>query len=156
MIDRRPVTTAVAAMLATASGMPVGRGRIPRSTADPTKLVDPPYYVLYLVDAALGGAPLADDNEDLTLIYQVTSVSGPNPAEPGSSGTTDQTEWMADKARKAFLARDPGTGLWVNTLTVAGAKVTGRRLDTEPGGTNDPADAIISYVQRFGIDLTSA
>jgi hypothetical protein len=46
--------------------------------------------------------------------------------------------------------------LWVVALTVAGAKVMCRELETEPGGTSDPTDAIISYVQRFRFDLTPA
>jgi hypothetical protein len=39
---------------------------------------------------------------------------------------------------------------------VPGAKVICRELDTEPGGTSDPSDAIMSYVQRFRFDLTAA
>jgi hypothetical protein len=63
---------------------------------------------------------------------------------------------MADKAREAFLARDPATGLWLHQITIPGVKNRSRSLETEPGGTNDPADAIIGYVQRFRLDLTPA
>lgn len=149
MIRRQPVTVALAAMLASATSLQVGRGRQPANAAQH-------YYILYSLDTTTGGPPLADDNDDISLVYQLTSVSGPDPAKPGSSGSVDQVEWMADKARETFLGRDPVTGLWLRTLTVPGAKNTCREIDTEPGATNDPADAIISYVQRFRFDLTPA
>jgi hypothetical protein len=148
VIDKRLAAKAVHALLATATGKPVGDGRMPQA--------DPPYYLLYVVDTTVTGAPLADDNEDMTLIVQVTSVSGPDPAKPGSSGTLEQAMWMADKARRAFLARDPATGEWVNPLVLDGVKNTARSVEIEPGGTSDPNDAIINDVQRFRFDLTGA
>ncbi|MEV6165683.1 hypothetical protein AB0L71_27985 [Streptomyces sp. NPDC052052] len=149
MIQRLPVTMALSALLASATGLPVGRGRKPEDTI-------PPYYLLYAVPAAVSGAPFSDLNEDASFVYQVTSVSGPDPSDPDSHGVADQAEWMADKARTAILGRDPGTGLWLHQLVIPGARVIGRSLDTEPGATNDPSDAIMSYVQRFRLDLTSA
>ncbi|MEU9014245.1 hypothetical protein AB0D12_31650 [Streptomyces sp. NPDC048479] len=149
MIDRLPVTMALSAMLATASGMPVGRGRRPTGA-------EPPYYLLYAMPVTLSGPPLEDENADASLIYQVTSVSGPTTELPDSYGTQDQAEWMGDKARQVFLGRDPGTGLWLYPLSVTGARNTARSLDIEAGAMNDPADAIISYVQRFRFDLTPA
>ena len=148
MIDKRAVTKAVAALLAAATNKPVGLGVMPQA--------DPPYYIVYSLDPTFSGAPLADDNEDLSVVYQITSISGPDPTKASSTGSLDQAEWLADKARKAFLERDPATGLWLRELAVAGAKVMCRELETEPGGTSDPADAIISYVQRFRFDLTPA
>ncbi|MFF9632875.1 hypothetical protein [Streptomyces fradiae] len=155
MIARRPVSLAVQALLATATGLPVGRGRIP---AGPTagSQAAPPYYLLYLLGTTLHGPPLADENPDATFVYQVTSVSGPKPGVTGSAGSIDQAEWMADKAREALLARDPATGLWLRPLTVPGVKNTGRSLDTEPGESSAPDDAIITYVQRYRFDLTPA
>ncbi|MGW5003236.1 hypothetical protein ACWEP8_36910 [Streptomyces hydrogenans] len=149
MIDRLPVTKAVAATLATASGKPVGRGSIPLGA-------EPPYYLLTVVSTTPGGAPLADENEDLSIVYQVTAVTGPAPSTAGSYAVADQAEWLADKARRAFLARDPDTGQWLHPITVVGARVIGRSLDTEPGGSRDDSDAIIDNVQRFRLDLTSA
>lgn len=148
MIDKRAVTAALAALLTTETGKPVGLGRMPQST--------PPYYILDSVDTSLSGAPFADDNEDISLVYQVTSVSGPDPKVVSSTGTLDQAELLADKARAAILRRDPATGLWAAALDVPGATVMCRELETEPGGTSDPSDAIISYVQRFRFDLTPA
>ncbi|MFE9461714.1 hypothetical protein [Streptomyces californicus] len=148
MIARLPVTMALSALLASATNTPVGRGRKPVNT-------NPPYHLLQAVSAQTSGAPFTDLNEDITLVYQVTSISGPDPNRPDSHGVADQVEWMADKVRRAILGRDPETGLWLHPLVVPGVKVIGRSLDTEPGGSSDPADAIMSYVQRFRFDLTS-
>jgi hypothetical protein len=117
---------------------------------------NPPYYLLYPLDTGLDGPPLADTHDDITLVYQVTSVSGPDPTRPGSAGTLDQAELLADKARAAILGRDPASGEWSHPLTIPGAKVMCRELDVEPGGTTDPTDGIISYVQRFRLALTPA
>ena len=148
MIARLPVTMALSALLTSATSIPVGRGSKPPDVA-------PPYFLLHTVTAQTGGAPFADLNEDSSLVYQVTSVSGPDPVKPDSHGVADQAEWMADKARTAILGRDPATGLWLHQLTIPGVRVIGRSLDTEPGGTSDQSDAIMSYVQRFRFDLTS-
>lgn len=149
MIDRQPVSKALAALLASVSGRPVGRGKKPPNAGQH-------YYVLYSLDTAIDGAPLTDMGEDLSPVYQVTSVSGPDPSKPGSVGDPDQVEWMADKARKVFLGRDPATGLWLHPLTLPGISVMGRALDIEAGATSDASDGIISYVQRFKFYLTSA
>lgn len=148
MIARRLVTAAASGLLVSATGRPVGLGRMPQSA--------PPYYLLYSLDTTVGGAPFADLLEDISLVYQLTTVSGPDPALPASAGTLEQAELWADKARTAFLGRDPATGLWLHPMTVAGAKVMRRELEAEPGGTSDPSDGIISYVQRFRFDLTPA
>ncbi|MGW1468552.1 hypothetical protein ACWCPT_29925 [Streptomyces sp. NPDC002308] len=148
MIDRRPFTTALAALLVSATGMPVGRGRMPDAA--------PPYLLLYSLDGATTGAPFADEHEDASFVYQVTCVSGPDPSRPGSAGAVDQVEWLADKVKRAVLGRDTGTGRWAVPLAIPGVKVMCRDPDVEPGATNDPADAIISYVIRFRFDLTPA
>ncbi|MEU0624977.1 hypothetical protein ABZ329_29470 [Streptomyces rubiginosohelvolus] len=149
MIARRPVTIALAALLASASNRPVGRGKKPPGNPQH-------YYILYSLDTTLDGSPLTDENEDLSPVYQVTSVSAPDPKRPDSSGDPDQVEWMADKARETFLGRHPGTGLWLHPIVIAGVSVMGRSLDVEAGGSSDPPDAIMSYVQRFRFDLTPA
>lgn len=149
MISRLPVTMALSALLASATPWPVGRGTTPSGAI-------PPYLLLYSVDAQVGGAPFADENEDISLVYQVTSVSGPDPSHPGSTGIADQSELMGDKIRRAILGRDPATGLWLYPLTIPGVSVMCRELDTEAGGTNDPTDGIMGYVQRFRFGLTPA
>ena len=147
MISRRLVTNAAVAALTSGSGKPVGRGRLPEAK--------PPYYVLYVVDYSVSGAPLADLSEDASVVLQVTSVSGPDPADPGSYGTQEQQEWLTDTAREVFLGRDPVTGLWLHDLTVPGARVISRSLEIEPGEASAPPDAIMSAVQRFRLGLTS-
>ncbi|WP_416520007.1 hypothetical protein [Streptomyces achromogenes] len=147
MIKRRAVTAALKTLLES-TGRPVGLGKMPQA--------QPPYFILYDVDTSVSGAAFADDNEDLSVVYQVTTVSGPDPTVQSSTGSLDQAEFWADKAREAILRRDPDTGQWATALTVAGARVVCRKLETEPGGTSDPTDGIISYVQRFRFDLTPA
>lgn len=149
MIRTRPFTTALAGLLATASQKPVGLGRRPDGA--PTH-----YYILWRIDRATGGAPFSDLNEDATLIYQVTCVSAPDPADPDSFGTQDQLEWLEDKAREVILGRSTATGVWLHPITVPGIKVMSRLPDVEPGGTPDPTDGIMSSNSRFRFDLTSA
>ncbi|BCK74006.1 hypothetical protein Srufu_079590 (plasmid) [Streptomyces libani subsp. rufus] len=151
MIERRLVTNALTGLLATATSLPVGKGVLPTGAANATA-----YYVLSPLDSTLSGAPYPDMNEDLSLVVQITSVSAPDKTRPGSAGTLEQAEGLADKARAAFLARNPVTGQWTNPLTVTGVRCMCRELEVEAGAMNDPADGIISYVQRFRFDLTPA
>jgi hypothetical protein len=148
VIKSRVFTDALITTLATASGKPVGHGR--RPDGNPTN-----YYIVYRVDRTTGGAPFSDLNEDATLIYQVTSVSAPDPQDPDSFGTQSQLEWLEDKAREVILGRSPVTGQWLHDLNPTGMKVIARRPDVEPGGTSDPADGIMSSAIRFAFDLTS-
>lgn len=149
MIRTRVFTNALQAMLATGSGKPVGKGRRPDGTPGS-------YYILYRVDRQTDGAPYTDLNEDATLVYQITAVSGPDPNDPDSYGTQDQLEWLEDKAREVILGRNPGTGVWLHPLTVPGIRVMARLPDIEPGGTPDPSDGIMSSASRFAFKLNSA
>ncbi len=154
MIEKRLVTDWVETTLAAGTGMPVGRGRAP------TDGKPPPFHLLYSVDTAVSGAPYADLNEDGSFVYQITHVSGPDPRIAQSTADLDQLEWMADKTRTVFLGRDPGTGLWLNPMTISGLSCMRRSLDIEwggqPGGTSEQEAAIMTYVQRFRFDLTPA
>ncbi|TXS39689.1 hypothetical protein [Streptomyces sp. t39] len=150
MISRRKFSRAACQLLAAESEMPVGRGKAP------VDVEHPPYYLAYAMGLELPNETLADEHADASIVIQFTAVSGPDPEIPDSGGNLDQVEWMADKAREVFLARDPATGLWLHEINVPGVRVYGRSLETEAGGTNDPADAIIGYVQRFRFDLTPA
>jgi hypothetical protein len=148
VISTRVFTNALIAMLAAGTGKPVGKGRRPDGSPSD-------YYILWRVDRATDGAPYTDLNEDATLIYQVTSVSAPDPQDPDSFGTQSQLEWLEDKAREVILGRSPVTGQWLHDLNPTGMKVIARRPDVEPGGTSDPADGIMSSAIRFAFDLTS-
>lgn len=153
MIEKRLVTNWVVETLSTASGKPVGRGR------QPSGVDDPPYYLVYSVDTSVSGAPFADRSEQASLVYQVTSVSGPDLDVAQSTATQEQTEWLADKARTAILGRDPATGLWLHPFTVPGISCMTRTLETEwgggPGGTPEQEAAIMTYAQRFRFGLTT-
>lgn len=150
MIDTRTVTNGLIALLAAATGKPVGPGRRPDAMEDPSH-----YYIVYFITRTTTGAPFADLNEDAELTYQVTSVSGPDPDDADSYGTQDQLQWLDDTARRAVLGRDPATGLWLHEMTVPGARVTGRRPAGEAGETPDASDAIMSSAQRFTLTVSS-
>ncbi|MCI3279091.1 hypothetical protein [Streptomyces cylindrosporus] len=149
MIDKRPFTKALAALIAAATGKQVGEGRRP----DGAGLSH--YYILYALPGTFSGAPISDLTEDATLTYQVTSVSGPDPADPDSYGTQDQLQWLDDKARRAILERNPVTGKWLNPLAAPGIKVMSRQHAGEAGETPDATDAIMSSAQRFTFQVTS-
>lgn len=153
MLMRRPFTDALLALITSGTGKPCGDTQIPDAGAG---LADPPYYLLYPMPATLSGAPYADLNEDATWVYQLTAVSGPDPDVPNSRPARAQAEWMADKARAVVLDRNPVSGLWLHPISVPGLSVMARAMEAEPGVTNDPADAIISYVQRFAFQVTAA
>lgn len=149
MIDTRTFTDALTAMLAAATGQPVGKGR--RPDGNPSH-----YYIVHFITRSDDGAPFTDDNEDAELTYQIDSVSGPDPQDPDSYGTQDQVHWMDDKARKAILARNPVTRAWLHDLTIPDGKVIGRRAAGGAGETPDASDAIMSSAPRFTFSVTSA
>ncbi len=148
MIENRAFSDALLSMLTAATGTPVGDGRRPDGKPDH-------YYILYRVDRVTSGAPYSDLNEDATLVYQITSVSAPDLDIPDSFGARNQLEWLEDKARTAVLGRHPVTRRWLYDITAPGIKVMGRRSETEPGGTPDATDGIMSSAIRFAFDLTS-
>lgn len=148
MIKSRVFTNGLLEMLATGTGKPVGKGR--RPDGNPSS-----YYILYRVDRQTDGAPYTDLNEDAVLVYQITAVSGPDPTDPDSYGTQAQLEWLEDKAREVILSRDQATGAWSYPITADGIRIIGRRADTEPGGTPDPSDGIMSSASRFAFTLNS-
>lgn len=150
MIDTGPVTKSLIALLADATGKPVGEGTRPHAMADPSH-----YYIVYFITRTSDGSPYADLNEDATLTYQITSVSGPDPADPDSYGTQDQLQWLDDHARRAILERNPVTRRWLHDMPVPGARVIGRAHAGEAGETPDATDAIMSSAQRFTISVTS-
>ncbi|MGY5127275.1 hypothetical protein [Streptomyces nigrescens] len=155
MIARLAVTKAVAQLLATATGKPVGFLTVP---INPTsgKPYPPPYTLLYPLDHDTDDRTLADTHRTAASTYQATFVSGPDPTKPDSRGTLEQVEWLADKARTGVLSRAAnGAPGYLNALTVPGA-VCYRREANEVGATSAPEDAIITSVIRFRFYLDSA
>jgi hypothetical protein len=154
VIPRQAITKAVAQLLATVTGKPVGQLTVPINPAT-GKAYPPPYTLLYPLDHDTDDGTLADRHNTAASTYQATFVSGPDPAKPDSRGTVEQVEWLADKARTGVLSRAAdGAPGYLNPLTVAGA-VCYRREATEVGATSDPNDAIITSVIRFRFYLDS-
>ena len=143
MIERRPITAALAVLLATATGKPCGTGTLPRTPAGAT--VAPPYTVLQPLDFDVSGAPFTDLSEDAEAIYQVTCVAT----------TTEQAEWLSDRVRKGVLGRDPVTRQWLHPIDVPGVACRSRESESDAGTDNTPGDAIVSYVIRFRIAFTT-
>lgn len=153
MIERRPVTNALQALLATLTGFPVGKGTVPVDAAG--KPVAPPYTLLYSLDATDADHTLADNGNAVVLDYQATFVSGPVPGQPNSRGGLDQAEWMADRGRKVVERPADGSSGYTHPLTVPGATCYHREA-RGAGGTSDATDAIITSVIRFRLHLETS
>ncbi|WP_324787024.1 hypothetical protein [Streptomyces sp. H51] len=67
--------------------------------------------------------------------------------------TAEQVSLHADKVRAAFLARKPGSGAFLNAVSVPGARVIDRALDQEDGTT--VTSGTYTYVQRFALTVSS-
>ncbi|MEV7579045.1 hypothetical protein ACIRUY_29775 [Streptomyces erythrochromogenes] len=139
MIDRGPITTAVRAMLVTATGRPCGLGSLPLVDGRPASL---PYTVLYPLGGSVSGAPFADTAEDAHLTYQVTVVAA----------RVDQAEWLADRVRRAFLRRTP-SGAWECELAIPGVDVWRRYLAADQAEVA-PGSEVITFAQQYEFDVS--
>ncbi|NUV54555.1 hypothetical protein G6W51_16885 [Streptomyces coelicolor] len=150
MIDRRPVTASLQALLATLTGRPVGVRSIPLD--DLGRPLPPPYTILDPLDHTSDDATLADRHTTAVSNYQATFVSGPNPTDPNSRGGDEQAQWLADKGRKVIERPTDGSPGYRHPLTIPGINCW-RREASEVGGTPDPEDGIITSVIRFRLFL---
>ncbi|MFI2620392.1 hypothetical protein [Streptomyces sp. NPDC018584] len=153
MIDRRPVTDALQALLATLTGRPVGKDTVPLDSAG--KPVPPPYTLLYTLDDNDADGTLADNHKATVFDYQATCVSGPLPGQPNSRGGADQAQWLADRARRVVERPADGSNDYLHPLTVPGAHCYHREA-RGAGGTSDATDAIITRVIRFRLHLETS
>jgi hypothetical protein len=155
MIQRQMVTKGVQTLLASATGKPVGVGKVPINpgTGQP---YPPPYTLLYPLDHISSDGTLADRGTASVSTYQATFVSGPAPGNSDSAGTVEQSEWLADKGRTGVMAR-PADGApgYVNPLTIPGVSCFHREA-ADAGATNDQTDAIITTVIRFRFHLETS
>lgn len=142
ILERRPVTDALAGVLVTATGKPCGTGALPLVDGKPA---EPPYTVLRSLPLTLAGAPFTDQREDASTLYQVECVARQHA----------QAEWLADKVRTGVLGRD-ARGAWLYDLKVPGWSCYARDLDLDAGTEPDPSAVIVSYVIRFQLDWTPA
>ncbi|MFF0291021.1 hypothetical protein [Streptomyces sp. NPDC005262] len=142
-VSGRQVALAVQAMLQTATGRSCGYGTAPTTASLPTGNTIP-YCVLYELGQVAGlGPSFGDSDADARVLLQVSSVGQ----------TAEQASLQADKARQAFLARVPGSGQYLNPITVTGATVIGRELDREEG--TGVVSSTYTYVQRFVLTVST-
>jgi len=97
VLDRRPVASALVAMLAASTAKPCGDNRVPPDLPQPMPPNKPgPYTVVHDIDTGdMWGAFLVAPDACADLVYQVDSV-GYSP---------EQCRWMADASRRTLLAR---------------------------------------------------
>ncbi|MFI1830708.1 hypothetical protein ACH41E_30365 [Streptomyces sp. NPDC020412] len=146
-VPRRPVTRALAALIEEATGRPCGTGALPRVRVGDEWVPAPvPYTVLDSLPGVFSGPPLADWHADAAWSYQVTSVGA----------REDQAEWLADRVRAGIVGRTRGR--WTCELALSQGRVIDRELHYDSAGepSVSAAGAIVSYVQRFTITVTSS
>ncbi|NUK32214.1 hypothetical protein HRW12_00180 [Streptomyces lunaelactis] len=145
---RLPVTRALAALIAKATGQPCGIGELPlvRARSGEWEPASVPYTILDSLPGEFSGPPLWDWHADAAWSYQVTSVGERD----------DQVQWLADRVRHGVVGRTDDE--WAHNLQVPQARVIDRELDHDSGGepSMSAAGAIVSYVQRFTITVTPA
>ena len=152
MIERRPATDGLKALIATLTGKPVGLGTLP---VDPAtgKPVPPPYTILDSLDRADDDHTLADDGKAVVLTYQATYVSGPDPQQTDSRGRRAIPSVLRRRGWKVVeRPADDATG-YVHALNVGAGQTCWHREAREAGGTPDPNDGIITRVIRYKLYL---
>ncbi|GAA1919827.1 hypothetical protein [Streptantibioticus ferralitis] len=145
---RLPVTRALAALIAQATGRPCGVGELPRvrCASGEWEPASVPYAILDSLPGTFSGPPLWDWQADAAWSYQVTSVGERD----------DQVQWLADRVRHGIVGRNGDR--WAYDLHLAQACVIDRELEHDAAGETSvsAAGAIVSYVQRFTITVTPA
>lgn len=143
--QRRELTTALAATLATGTGKPVGVGKAPEAWD-----LAVGYYVLYSIDGGeFYGPPLTAPESDGEIVYQVTSVGS----------RQDHVEWLSDRARATLLGRDSGGAFQVVIAPPAGWVVADRRSEGGFSGASYdglPPNQVWSGIERYVICVTPA
>lgn len=139
IVERRPITSALAAFLALETGKPVGQGTVPLTAAGIP--AEPPYAIVYPLTGGDTWGPTYDGPEEgADLPYQVTSVGL----------RLDQAEWMADRVRQAMLRRL--NGALAAQLAVPGVNVLDRALSGF-GGADREGD-VVSIPDSFIVRVT--
>lgn len=142
MIDARVVIdAALAAARATHPPTTPGVQRVGDS-APPDDLTLP-YAILYVVPGGALYGSLAQPEEMLELVVQITSVGD----------TRQAADWLRMRLRNAFLGRD-ANGTHTTALAGTGWKIADRQLDGDGGIT--PEGAVHTAVDRYRLTATPA
>lgn len=135
--DLLPIVSALVSFLAAQTGKPVGHASAPLVNGQPAA---PPYAIVYSLGGGDTWGPfLAGPDEGAQLPFQVTSVGL----------RADQATWMADKVRRALLARTDGQ---LVPLVVPGVTVLDREFSAYGG--QDREGEVVSIPDTFLIHVT--
>jgi hypothetical protein len=155
-MGRQSVTTALIAMLASATGRPIGDLEAPEPSGSAIAPVTPYAIVTPIPGGGLVERDLADAYpQPVVLIYEVLSVGG----EENEGPRRDQAQWMADKVAKSILDRG-SDGSYVNAITPAtnpgdvAVKVGLRDLDVQGGVVIE--GTLASIADRYSLTVTRA
>lgn len=131
----KTVTDALIALIATATGRPVGDATLPTAA-------DPPFAVVYqLPGGEFWGPDYTAPQAGAALVYQVTSVAHHRA----------DAEAHADVIRHALCDRN-GDGAFITALAAAGLVVLDRELVSYGGVTSDRG--VFNVADTFQIHLT--
>jgi hypothetical protein len=140
---RWDVTEGLRTMLASVTGKGVGVMKAPDAPAGAVCPVMP-YAIVYPIPGGGFGGSMADPYEDVTYVYQVTSVGE----------TPTQCQAMGDAVRKAILNAANPIAL---TATLAPSrKVSRREPDGAPGGIDVGAPDLYYLPERYKLTISQA
>lgn len=151
VIDRRPITKALVAWLASSTGKPCGDHRLPPLPPPPATSAKPdPYMIAYALDGGGAWGPgLVAPELNVDLLYQVTSV-GYSP---------EQVQWMADRAYATLLARTAAGAFQVAFPAVTGVVVADRLPEGGRGGIDVGGrhpNEVFSLPERYLLRVVAA
>lgn len=144
ILNRREMTKVLKTALTTATGRPIEAIKIPEGS-NPAM----PYGILYPIGGGeFHGPPLAAPDEDVDMVYQVTSV--------GREADPQQVEWMADRVRRFFLERAP-QGDFIETIPAPeGWKISDRWPDAGLPPIDPETQGLFQVPERFVLRVTPA
>lgn len=144
ILERRPWTQALAAMLETGSGKKVGIEKSPSGAR-----IEDGWYVLHAIPGgSFAGGAFADVDEDAEMVYQIDGIGA----------RYDHAEWLADRARQVMLSRAT-LGFQVDLPPPAGWKVMDRQPETGPSapiGEGTEPNRVFTAAERYRIFVTPA
>lgn len=138
-ISVEDVSTAILTRLQAECPFPIGDSHAPRIPGTKTE-IDPPYAVLYDLSGGDFGGSLRDNQEDVILIYQITSV-----------GATAQQARVVRDLTRAQMKKE--------FLSIPGRRVMDVRLVNPNGGTlrdDDLPNPLFYAYHRYEVDTTAS